>query len=152
MPEPFPPGVQAFLEEMIAAGAVSSAVALRGTATEVEWEGAAGEARPGIPKMPATPATRFDYASLTKPFVATLALVLDAAGELPLSLPIGELWPQAHARLARRPLSDLLRHRSGLAGWAPLYHLCQEPGEVGEWIAGGGKDADLLGARAGTYS
>jgi CubicO group peptidase (beta-lactamase class C family) len=152
MSEAFPPGVQAFLDEMLAAGAVSSAVALRGTATEVEWEGAAGKARPGIPEMRATTATRFDYASLTKPFVATLALVLDAAGELPLALPIGEVWPRAHARLARRPLSDLLRHRSGLAGWAPLYHLCQEPWEVAEWIAGGGKDADLLGARAGTYS
>ncbi len=149
MSEPFPPGVQAFLAEMIAAGAVSSAVALRGTATEVEWEGAAGEERMGLP---ADPATRFDYASLTKPFVATLALVLDATGELPLALPIGEIWPLAHARLARRPLSDLLRHRSGLAGWAPLYHLCREPEEVAERIAGGGKDADLLGARAGTYS
>jgi CubicO group peptidase (beta-lactamase class C family) len=149
MSKALPPGVEAFLEEMVAAGAVSSAVALRGTATEVEWEGAAGEARPGAP---ATPAIRFDFASLTKPFVATLALVLDAAGELPLALPIGEAWPQTHARLARRPLSDLLRHRSGLAGWAPLYHLCLEPGEAADRIAGGGTDGDLLGARAGTYS
>ncbi len=149
MSEPFPPGVQAFLDEMVAAGAVSSAVALRGTATEVEWEGAAGEARPGVP---ATPATRFDYASLTKPFVATLALVLDAAGELPLALPIGDVWPQAHVRLAKRPLSDLLRHRSGLAGWAPLYHLCRKPEEAGDLLVRGGTEGDLLGARAGTYS
>jgi CubicO group peptidase (beta-lactamase class C family) len=149
MSEAFPQGVKAFLEEMVAAGAVSSAVALRGTATEVEWEGAAGEARPGVP---AEPATRFDYASLTKPLAATLALVLDASGELPLALAIREVWPQAHARFARRPLSDLLRHRSGLAGWAPLYHLCREPGEAEALIAGGGKDGDLLGARAGTYS
>ena len=35
---------------------------------------------------------------------------------------IGEIWPEAHPELARRPLSDLLRHRSGLAGWTPLYH------------------------------
>jgi CubicO group peptidase (beta-lactamase class C family) len=142
-------GVQAFLEEMVGAGAVFSAAALRGTATEVEWEGGAGEARPWVP---AEPTTRFDYASLTKPFVATLALVLDAAGELQLSLPIGELWPQAHASLARRPLSDLLRHRSGLAGWAPLYHLCREPEEAAERIVRGGTDGGLLGARAGTYS
>ncbi len=149
MSEAFPLSVQAFLEEMIAAGAVSSTVALRGTATEVEWEGAAGEARIGVP---ATPATRFDYASLTKPFVATLALALDAAGELPLALPIGEVWPQAHPLLARRPLADLLRHRSGVAGWAPLYHLCRERGGAADLLVGGGTEGDLLGARAGTYS
>jgi CubicO group peptidase (beta-lactamase class C family) len=149
MSKAFPPGVQAFLEEMVAAGAVSSAVALRGTATEVEWEGAAGEARPGVS---ADPATRFDYASLTKPFVATLALALDAAGELPLALPIGEIWPQADARLARRPLSGLLRHQSGLAGWAPLYHLCREPEEAAERIVRGGTAGELLGARVATYS
>jgi CubicO group peptidase (beta-lactamase class C family) len=149
MSEPLPPGVQAFLEGMVAGGAVSSAVALRGTATEVEWEGAVGETRPGVP---ATPATRFDYASLTKPLAATLALALDVAGELPLALPIGEVWPQAHPRLAPRPLADLLRHRSGVAGWAPLYHLCSKPEEAADRLVRGGTEGDLLGARAGTYS
>src|SRR5205807_10056146 len=60
---------------------------LVGTRDEIEIEEAAGEARDGVP---ATVATRFDYASVTKPFMATLALVLDAAGVLPLAARIGE--------------------------------------------------------------
>ena len=101
--------VEAFLGEIVAKGVASSVVGLIATAEEIVWEGAAGEARAGAP---AEIATRFDYASLTKPFMATLALTLDAGGVLPLAAPIADLWPQAHRALARRPLSDLLRHRS----------------------------------------
>ncbi|MFY9821761.1 MAG: serine hydrolase domain-containing protein [Thermoanaerobaculia bacterium] len=138
--------VEKLLGEMVAAGIVSSAAGLVGTDAEILWEGAIGEANP---------ATRFDYASLTKPFVATLALTLDAGGVLPLATRIGDLWPQAHRKLARRPLSDLLRHRSGLAAWTPLYYLCdgcRSVDEAVELILAGGKEGELLGARAGTYS
>jgi CubicO group peptidase (beta-lactamase class C family) len=130
--------VRSFLDDLVASGAASSAVALAGTADRIAWEAAAG----------ATPETRFDFASLTKPFVSTLALVLEAEGVLPLATPIGELWPEADPRLGRRPLSALLRHRSGLQAWAPLYHLCRSREEVLSLILGG----TLLGARAGTYS
>ncbi|HEX9941508.1 MAG TPA: serine hydrolase domain-containing protein [Thermoanaerobaculia bacterium] len=149
MSDRLPQEVSAFLDETLRAGVFSAAVVLRGTPEEVEWEGAAGWAREGVP---ATVSTRFDYASLTKPFVATLALALDAAGVLPLATRIGDVWPRAHRALARRPLSDLLRHRSGLAGWTPLYHRCRSLDEADELIAGGGRNGDLLGARAGTYS
>jgi CubicO group peptidase (beta-lactamase class C family) len=138
-----------FLGEVVATGVFSSVVGLVATAGEIVWEGATGEARAGAP---ATTATRFDYASLTKPFVATLALALDAEGVLPLATRIGDLWPQAHRALARRPLSDLLRHRSGLAGWTPLYHRCRSVEEAVELIVRGGNEGDLVGARAGTYS
>ncbi|HKV08716.1 MAG TPA: serine hydrolase domain-containing protein [Thermoanaerobaculia bacterium] len=137
--------LQTFLEALISSGLSSSAVALVATADEILWEGAAGEARPGVP---AVPATRFDFASLTKPFVATLALVLDDEGTLPLGMAIGEVWPEAHAKLARRPLSDLFRHRSGLFGWAPLYHLCRSVEEVRSLLL----SEKVFGARAGTYS
>jgi CubicO group peptidase (beta-lactamase class C family) len=133
--------VEKLLSEMVAAGVASAAVGLVATADEVVWEGAVGEA-----------ATRFDYASLTKPFVASLALILDACGVLPLATLIGDLWPQAHRALAPRPLSDLLRHRSGLAGWTPIYHRCGSVEEAVELILAGGENGDLLGARAGTYS
>src|SRR6185295_8215719 len=96
--------------------------------------------------------TRFDYASLTKPCVASLALALDAEGTLPLAAPIGAVWPEAHRKLVRRPLSDLLRHRSGLAAWTPLYHCCASVEEAFDLIARGGREGELLGARAGTYS
>jgi serine-type D-Ala-D-Ala carboxypeptidase len=137
--------VRGFLGDLITSGAASCAVALVGDADRVSWEVAAGEARVGVL---AESATRFDYASLTKPFVATLALVLNASGELPLAMPISDVWPEADPRLARRPLSDLLRHRSGIAAWRPLYHLCRSRQDVLSLLL----DPSLLGARAGTYS
>lgn len=146
MSDGLPREVRAFLDESVGSGVVSSAVALIGTPEEIEWQGAVGEARPGIP---AEVSTRFDFASVTKPFTATLALVLDDEGTLPLETRIGEVWPEAQRNLARRPLSDLLRHRSGLAGWTPLYHRCRSVEEAFELILRGG---DLLGAKAGTYS
>jgi CubicO group peptidase (beta-lactamase class C family) len=130
---------------MVAQGVVSAAVALVATREEIEIEEAVGGA-------PAGTATRFDWASLTKPVVATLALVLDAEGSLPLAARIGDLWPEAHPKLAPRALADLLRHRSGLAAWTPLYHRCRTLDEAAELIVRGGEDGDLLGARAGTYS
>jgi CubicO group peptidase (beta-lactamase class C family) len=141
--------VEKLLGEMVAAGIASAAVGLVATADEVVWEGAVGEARDGVP---ADIATRFDYASLTKPFMATLALVLDAGGVLPLAIRIGDLWAQAHPALARRLLSDLLRHRSGLAAWTPIYSRCRSVEEAVELIVAGGQHGELLGARAGTYS
>lgn len=137
--------MRGFLNELIASGVASAAVGLAGSADGIAWEEAVGEARPGLP---ADVATRFDYASITKPFVATLALVLDTDGTLPLASRVGDVWPEAHPRLARRPLSDLLRHRSGLAAWTPLYHRCRSLKEVRSLILGG----ELLGTRAGTYS
>lgn len=109
-----------FLDSLLATGTATAAAAVVGTADAVLWEGAAG----------ATPETRFDYASLTKPITATLALALDDEGTLPLSTRIGEVWSEAHPELARRTMSDLLRHRSGLVAWAPFYHLCRSREEV----------------------
>ena len=139
-----------FLDDLVASGAASAAVGLVGTPERVEHVAAAGLAR--RPDVPATPSTRFDFASLTKPFIGTLALVLDASGRLPLDLRIGEAWPAADRRLARKTLGDLLRHRAGLAAWTPLYHRCRTPAEVVPLLVGGGEAGELLGARAGTYS
>jgi CubicO group peptidase (beta-lactamase class C family) len=120
-----------FLDSLLATGTATAAAAVVGTADEILWEGAAG----------ATPETRFDYASLTKPITATLALALDAEGTLPLSTRIGEVWSAAHPELARRTMSDLLRHRSGLVAWAPFYHLCRSREEALSLLLRG----DLLG-------
>lgn len=138
-----------FLETALDHGVWSAVVALVGTPEGVLLEEAAGQKREGVP---ADVSTRFDYASLTKPFATTLALVLDADRILPLDSRIGDLWPEAHRALARRPLSDLLLHRSGLAGWTPLYHRCRSVEEAIGLIVRGGTDGELLGARAGTYS
>jgi serine-type D-Ala-D-Ala carboxypeptidase len=149
MSDGIPRKLSAFLGQAVTSGIASAAVALKGTAETVDWEAAAGWARAG---QAAEISTRFDLASLTKPFVASLALVLDAEGVLLLDARIGDAWPEAHRELARRPLSDLLRHRSGLAGWTPLYHRCQSAEEAFALVARGGLAGELVGARAGTYS
>jgi len=96
--------------------------------------------------------SRFDLASLTKPFVATLAAELDAAGRLPLDREIGELIPAAHPGLARRTLDDLLRHRSGLLPWAPLYAGGGGVRSAQRAVAGVIAEPRWWGARRGTYS
>lgn len=134
------------IPELLAAGVANAAVGLVGTPESTLWTGAAGEAQPGVSVHPET---RFDFASLTKPFTAALALVLDADGTLPLKTRIQEVWPEADPRLGRRTFDELLRHRSGLQGWASLYHQeCRSREEVLGLILGG----SLLGARAETYS
>lgn len=75
------------------------------------WRGAGERLQPGA---------RFDAASLTKPWMATLALVLDAGGALPLGTELGALFPACAGALARRTLEDLLRHRAGFVPWTPI--------------------------------
>jgi len=100
------------------------------------------------------PGGRFDAASLTKPWMATLALVLDASGTLPLATGIGALYPECAGALARCTLEDLLRHRAGLVPWTPLaLRLGRRLGEreaLERLLTGG----ELLAAERvpGTYS
>ncbi len=138
--------LQRCVDELVASGDASAAVALVGTPERIERAAAAGLAR--RPDRPAAVTTRFDYASLTKPFVGTLAILLDAAGRLPLATTVGEIFPQAAPALAGRPLADLLAHRSGLAAWTPLYARCASRQDVLDLLLGGG----LLGAPPDTYS
>ena len=90
----------------------------------------------------------FDLASLTKPFVATLAVALDRAQILSLDAPIGSALPECLQPLCDSPLEDLLRHRSRLRAWLPLYSLCADPEHVASELL----DPRWWGARAGTYS
>src|SRR5437764_9303766 len=93
--------VQEFLEELLATGGISAGVGLLGTTQEVLACEAVGRAIEEPPSI-ATPGTLFDLASLTKPVVATLALVLDERDLLPLDLTIGEIFREAHPRLKKR--------------------------------------------------
>ncbi len=63
----------------------------------------------------------FDLASLTKPFVATLAAKLDEVGSLALSSRLDSVWPEAPRHLASERMEDLLRHRAGLRPWFPFF-------------------------------
>ncbi len=135
-----------FLERLVASGLASAAVGRIAQGPRSIWSGAAGVVLPRGPV--ATPGTRFDLSSLTKPFIATLALVLARAGELPLATRVGELAPAARGRAARATLESLLRHRSGLVPWAPLESLCRKPDEVAERLLG----LDLWTAAGPVYS
>lgn len=136
-----------FLTELGAAGGVSAAVALVGSA-----EGVLATAQWGATRVQGgvavTPETLFDLASLTKPFMASLALSLHQENLLPLELPIGEVWPEADGRLARRSVADLLRHRAGYQAWTPLYRRCSDRAAAARLLVNGA----LLTEPPGTYS
>lgn len=115
------PELQALLDGMIGGGLVTAIVALAGSPAGVDRHAAAGVTR-RVGGRTVRPVDRFDLASLTKPFTAALALVLDRRGLLPLEVRVGDIWPgRAAPRLADRRLESLLRHRSGLGAWTPLY-------------------------------
>jgi CubicO group peptidase (beta-lactamase class C family) len=75
-------------------------------------------------RAPATAATLYDLASLTKPLAtALLAVLLERGGSLRLDAPLGRSlpgWAAGDERDRITPL-DLLTHRSGLPAWLPLY-------------------------------
>ena len=117
------------------------------------------------PGQPRDQPLYYDLASLTKPVVASTALRLAEAGVVDLGCRVGDVLSTtsdaggARREIAQKTLEDLLRHRAGLAAWAPLEVL------VGAASSGsGGEDSRnlllervLLGSRwqgapADTYS
>ena len=95
-----------------------------------------------------SPTTLFDAASLTKPFMATLALRLHQDGSMPLDSNLGDIWPGCSPHLARKRVEDLLRHRAGLRPWTPLYRRCRSQASAERLLVSG----KLCGAAPGTYS
>lgn len=66
--------------------------------------------------------TRFDLASLTKPFVATAAARMVSRGALRFDVKVDELLPDARGTsLEGVTLEALLSHESGLDAWGGLY-------------------------------
>lgn len=125
-----------FVERLVAEERVSAVAALVGSADRVEGEAFAGRVRASSPVAPDR-RTLFDLASLTKPFMASLALLLEGQDRYFLEQSIGDIWPRAALPLARKTLGDLLRHRAGFQAWAPFYELCKRPEEVEELLLGG---------------
>ena len=116
--QPQAPDLLAYLDGLARlGGAVSAIEALVADSQQVRGRHAAGY-RVGGESL--QPGARFDAASLTKPCMATLALVLDGSKTLPLATRLGEYFPGAGQWSRDRTLEDLLRHRSGIAAWAPL--------------------------------
>lgn len=122
--------IEDFLRELVAAG-VDGAVA------RIEIDG-----RPPLTRAAGSDvdgkrvevSSWFDLASLTKAFVGTLALVLANRGDLDLHLTVGEVLEGTPRWLSDVRLEDLLRHRSGLRPWLPLY----------EWVGPESRVLDCL--------
>ncbi len=83
------------------------------------------------PARPATVATPYDLASVTKPLVgAAVAAALVQRGALDLDAPIAERLRGVDPRITARML---LQHSSGYPAWAPLYeHVDRELWGSGE--------------------
>lgn len=141
-----------FLGELRDSGDATAAAAVVGWVGGIEAEAGVGaKRRDGSGRV--TTSSLFDLASLTKPATATLALALDASGELPLTATVagtlGRTGSVVSGELARRRLATLLRHRSGFRPWTPLFVRCRAPAEATGLLSSA---AGLLGAPAGTYS
>ena len=63
-----------------------------------------------------TAGTPFALASVSKPFTAALALLLDACGIMPLNTRVAQLVPYADVR-PEATIEDLLRHEAGMSDW-----------------------------------
>jgi len=124
--------LQGYLDGLASLGGAASALeAIVTDGGRTLFRHAAGF-RVGGETLAAASGARFDVASLTKPWMATLAILLDRDRTLALATRIGDLEAGACAAAARTTLEDLLRHRSGIGCWAPL------------WVAVGGRFDDRL--------
>ncbi len=113
--------VEEFLERELDAGSFPGAVALVGTADSVIQVAAVGRAVVDPESLPATPATVYDLASLTKPLVCG-AVAAGSFPDLDLSSPPGRYLPEWKAtRYDGITLESFLVHTSGLPAWYPVY-------------------------------
>jgi serine-type D-Ala-D-Ala carboxypeptidase len=131
------PSISTYLESEIARGAFPGAQYAVGQAGDIIFEAALGDAVVEPERIPATLATIYDLASLTKPLVtALLAVILDERGLWNLRAPAAEYLSELRPSKRRLSLIDLLTHTSGLPNWRPLYLDTNDPAGVAAYIAG----------------
>lgn len=112
--------LQAMLDQMVASGATGALA--RVDDGERTWQLASGAARLE-PRQALRPDARFRIGSLTKTFVATVALQAVAAGQLGLDDPVSRWLPDLVPSGASITLRMLLNHTSGLYNYtsSPLF-------------------------------
>ena len=92
-----------------------------GLSTTIRWDdgrevsAVSGSADKGSGRAVSTN-TPFALASVSKPFTAAIALLLDACGIMPLTTRASSLVPYADVR-AEATIEDLLRHEAGMSDW-----------------------------------
>lgn len=128
--------VAGLLRRAVLAGVAPSAVAAWGRVGEPPRTAWAGRARVGIQAWEATPDTRYDLASLTKPLVtATLALMAVGRGALDLESGVGEaVGEDVTSPLAGATIAQLLSHSAGLPAWVPLYAVARDPAQAAQQV------------------
>ena len=115
--------INAMLAERIEAGDFPSAVYLVAESGRVRFAGALGDAVREPETRPATLATVYDLASLTKPLVTGMLLaLLVERGAVGLDAPVSEHLEEFDVDDKRAvTVRHLLTHTSGLPAWQPLY-------------------------------
>lgn len=135
--------VERFLAAAIDEGHFPSAAWVVSDGRRVLSSGALGDAVVGPPRVPATPGTIYDLASLTKPLVTSM-LWLKLRRELDLDprQPARRWLPEFDAvGLAEITVAHLLTHASGLPEWLPLYVTGRTPAEYLKRLRGHGLEA-----------
>ena len=114
-----------FVDRLVATGEVSAAAVAVADEQRTSYATAGWQqpewAGKGNRASPVSRRTEFDLASLTKPFTATAALLLEQRGEMKLETRLGDLLPDLPRVVSDQPLQALLRHRAGLIPWFPFY-------------------------------
>jgi CubicO group peptidase (beta-lactamase class C family) len=111
------------IAKILARSVIEPGVAPAATAGFCRLGGAPGVGAAGyLPEGPASSASVFDLASVSKPIVACTAARLASRGALELSAPLGQLVSAARGtRSADVPLELFLAHRAGLEAHQPLF-------------------------------
>ena len=97
---------------LVGSGEVTVALAAVAKDDQVAWGGAGNMGRLE---------TRFDVASLTKPFAATAALLMNRSGVIDLNARLGDIIEGLPRSGGTARLADLFRHQAGLIPWFPFY-------------------------------
>ena len=120
-PHPLNPALADRLQERVSTWRENRRTRYPGLSVAIRWEdGRSATAVSGVADNSSgrkvTPATPFALASVSKPFTAVLALLLDACGVMPLGTPAATLVPYADVR-PEATIEDLLRHEGGMSDW-----------------------------------
>lgn len=114
--------IDPLMQEAVEHGIFPGAVLLVAAQGEVIFHQAYGMADL-FSRRPMTTDTIFDLASLTKPLVTTLAvMLLVQRGRMELDRPCSDYWPEFSAGDKKQiTVRHLLSHCSGLPAWRPYY-------------------------------
>lgn len=140
-------GLEDLLQKWVDDGVVSSAVGLVARGRNVLWQAAATSETTTLGESQLDAHSLFDLSSITKPVMATLALLLDQQGSLRLDARLGCTWPQSPPSVSSIRGDALLRHRSRFQPWYPLYTANGLEAARDLLL-----DGRLLCSRLGTYS